>query len=116
MILDTRITWLPHINNVRKMASQRMGMLGPLLNKNSDPSVRNGVPLYKQLNPVMDYACPAWMFAAYTHVWMIQLLKFECLYLATGAPWYVSNSQIHEDMGVLLFTNYIRALRALIQS
>ena len=35
-------------------------MLGPLLNRKSDFSVRNGVLLYKQvIRPVMDYACLA---------------------------------------------------------
>jgi len=90
-------------------------MLGPLLNKNSDPCIRNGVPLYKQLNPVMDYSCPAWMFPAHIHVWMIQVLQTQCLRLATGAPGHVSNRQIHEDLGVPLFTVF-RPLRALIQS
>jgi len=42
-----------------------MGMLGLLLNRKSDLSVRNGVLLYKQLiHPMMDYACPAWRYAA----------------------------------------------------
>jgi hypothetical protein len=46
-----------------------MGMLGPLLNRRSDFSIRNGVLLYKQLIlRVMDYACPARRFAARTHV------------------------------------------------
>jgi hypothetical protein len=44
-------------------------MLGPLLHRKSDISVRKGVLLYKQLiRPVMDYACPTWRFAARTHV------------------------------------------------
>jgi hypothetical protein len=29
--------------------------------------------------------------------------------LSTGAPWYVSNRQIHEDVGVPLFADHIRA-------
>ena len=40
------------------------------------------------------------------------MLKFKCLLLATGAPWYVSNGQIHEDLGVPLFADHIRALTA----
>jgi len=37
-----------------------MGMLGTLLNRRSDLTIRNGVLLYKQLiRPLMDYACPA---------------------------------------------------------
>jgi hypothetical protein len=108
--LDTRLTWSPHIDQVRRTA-QRMGMLGPLLNRKSDLSVRNGVLLYKQLiRPLMDYVCPAWRSAARSHVRKLQVLQSKCLRLATGAPWYVSNRQIHEDLGVPLFADHIRAL------
>jgi hypothetical protein len=75
-------------------------MLGPFLNMKSDLSVRNGVLLYKQLtHPMMDYAYPAWRSAARTYVRRLQVLQSKCLRLATGAPWYVSNRQIHEDLG-----------------
>jgi hypothetical protein len=47
--LYTRLPWSPHIYKVKKRTAQRMGMLGPLLNRKSDLSVRNGVLLYKQL-------------------------------------------------------------------
>jgi hypothetical protein len=47
--LDTRLTWSPHIDQFRRRAAQRLGMLDPLLNRKSDLSVRNGVLLYKQL-------------------------------------------------------------------
>jgi len=54
---DTRFTWSPHIDQVRKSSTQRMGVLGPLLNRKSDLFVRNGVLLYKQLiRPLMNYA------------------------------------------------------------
>jgi len=63
--LDTRLTWSPHIDQVRKRTARRMGMMGPLLNRKIDLSARNGVLLYKQLiRPLMDYACPAWRSAA----------------------------------------------------
>jgi hypothetical protein len=102
---------------VRKRTVQRMGMLGPLLNRKSDLSVKNGVLLYKQLiRPMMDYACPAWRSAARSHVQGLQVLQSKCLRLATGAPWYVSNRQIHEDMGVPLFADHIRALTVSINS
>ena len=38
------------------------------------------------------------------------MLQSKCLRLATGAPWYVSNRQIHEDLGVPLLADHIRAL------
>ena len=37
------------------------------------------------------------------------MLQSKCL-LATGAPWYVSNRQIHMDLGVPLFADHIRAM------
>jgi hypothetical protein len=90
-----------------------MGILGPLLKRNSDLSVRNGVLLYKQLiRPMMDYACPAWRSPARSHVRRLHVLQSKCLRLPTGAPWYVSNRQIYEDLGVALFADHVRALTA----
>ena len=85
--LDKRLTWSPHIDQVRKETAQRMGMLGPLLNRKSDRSVRNGVLLYKQLiRPMMNYAFPAWRSAARNHVRRLQVLQSKCLRLATVPP------------------------------
>ena len=58
----------------------------------------------------MDYACPALRSAARSHVRRLQVLQSKCLRLATGAPWYVSNRQIHEDLGVPLLADHFRAL------
>jgi len=88
-----------------------MGMLGPLINRRSDLSVRNGVLLHKQIiRPLMDYASPARSSAARSHVRRLQVLISKCLRLATGAPWYVSNRQIHEDLGGTLLADHIRTL------
>ena len=38
------------------------------------------------------------------------MLQSKCLRLVTGAPWDLSNRQIHEDLGVPLFADHIRAL------
>jgi hypothetical protein len=111
--LDKLLTCSPHVDQVRKKTAQRMGMLGPLLNRKSDLSVSNGVLLYKQLIcPMMDYASPAWRSAARTHVRRLQVLQSKCLRLATGAPWYVRNRQIHENLDFPLFADHIRALAA----
>ena len=62
-------------------------MLGPLLNRKRDTSVRNGVLLYKQfICPMMDYACPVCRSAAGSNVRRLQVLQSKCLLLATGAP------------------------------
>jgi len=38
------------------------------------------------------------------------VLQSKCLRLAIGSPWYVSNRQIHEDLGVTLLVDHFRAL------
>jgi len=99
--LDQRLTWSPHIERVSRRATQRMGLLGPLLNRRSDLSIRNGVLLYMQLiRPLMDYACPVWRSASRTQVRRLQVLQSKCIRLVTGAPWYLSKRQIHDDLGV----------------
>jgi hypothetical protein len=71
--LDTQLTWSAHVNQVGKKAVQRLSVLGPLLNRRSGLSVRNGVLLYKHLiSPMMDYACPIWRSAAHSHVRKLQ--------------------------------------------
>ena len=87
------------------------GMLSPLLNRKSGLFVRNGVLLYEQLiRSMMDYVCTFWRSAANTHIRRLQVLQSKCLRLAIGALWYVSNRQIHEDLGVPLFADHIRDL------
>ena len=87
LALDKRLTCSPHIEQVSRRTAQRMGLLGPLLNRRSDLSIMNGVLLYKQLiRPLMDYACPAWKSADRTDVRRLQVLHSKCLRLVTGAP------------------------------
>ena len=38
------------------------------------------------------------------------MLQSKCLSLAAGAPWYVSNRQTHEDLGVPFFADHMRSL------
>jgi len=108
--LDKRLTWSKHTAQVRKKAAQRLGTLGPLLNRRS-LSIRKGVVLYKQLiRPMMDYACPVWRFAARSRITKLQVLQFKCLRIATSAPWYVCSREIHDDLGVPYFSDHTRSL------
>ena len=85
-------------------------MLGPLLNRERDLSIRNGILLYKPIiRPLMDYAYPARWFAARFRVRKLQVLQSKCLRLASGAPWYLRNMQVHEYLGVPLFSDHTRA-------
>ena len=106
VILDTRMTWSPHIVQGKKKAAQRLGLLSSLLDRRSGLSIRNGVLLYKQLiRPIMDYACPIWRSAVFSHLRKLQISQSKCLRIANGAPWYMSNVQIHDDWEFLSLLN-----------
>jgi hypothetical protein len=109
--LDKRLNWSKHIDQVRKKAAQRLGILGPLLNWRSGLSITNSVLLYKQLvRPMMVYACPVWRAATRSHIKKLQVLHSKSLRIATNAPWYIVNKQIHDDLGVPYFSDHIRSL------
>jgi hypothetical protein len=59
VIFEKRLTWSTHIDQVRKKAAQRLGVLGPLLNRRSSLSNRNGVLLYIQLIRPMTTRAPS---------------------------------------------------------
>jgi hypothetical protein len=77
---DRRLTWSKHIDQVKKKTAQRLGTLGPLLNRRSNLSIRNNVLLYKQLIcPMLVYACSVWRSAARSHIKKLQVLQSKYL-------------------------------------
>jgi hypothetical protein len=38
------------------------------------------------------------------------VLQPKCVRIATNAPWYIGNKQIHDDLGVPYFSDHIRHL------
>jgi hypothetical protein len=109
--LDTPLTWSAHVNQVGKNAAERLGVICPLLNRRSGVFIRNGLLLYKQLIcPMMDYRCPIWRSGASSHVRKLHVLQSKCLRIAVNAPWYISNRQIHENLGIPFFADNMRAL------
>jgi hypothetical protein len=86
--LDKRLTWAIHIDQVRKKASQRLGVLGTLFSRRSGLSIRKGVLLYRQLiHPMMDYACPVWRtlrVATSENYWCFNPSVFALLLLPLG--------------------------------
>ena len=48
VILDSRMTWSPHIVQVRKKAAQRLGLFGSLLHSNGQIHENLGVPFFAE--------------------------------------------------------------------
>jgi hypothetical protein len=99
--LDKRLTWSYYIDHVKKKTVRRMDILGPLLQRKCDVFVRNSVLLKKRpYPPVFNFVCPSCNCAARTNVRRLQVTQSKCFRLASGAPWYVSNRQVHESPSV----------------
>ena len=109
--LNRGLTWKPLIDQGRRKASQRLGILSPLLSRRSSLSIGNGVLLYKQLiHPMRDCACPVWRHVAPSHLKSLQVIQSKCLRNATGAPWYVCYLQLHSNLGVPYLAEHIRSI------
>ena len=46
----------------------------------------------------------------HSHIKKLQVLQSKCLLIATNAPWYTGNRQIHDDLAVSYFSDHIRSL------
>ena len=104
--LDKRLTWSPHIDQVRKN-------LVPPLNRKSNLSIWSAVLRYKQvICPMMDYACSAWKSSARSHCPVATVTAIQLISPCYWCPRYVSNRQVHKDLGVLLFADHISDLTA----
>jgi hypothetical protein len=53
---------------------------------------------------------PGWTMRAGGHVRNLRVFQSKCLRIASGAPWYISNRETYEDLGVTFFANHIRAV------
>ena len=109
--LDKWLTWSKYVDQVRRKAAQRLGTLGPILNRRSGISIRNGVLLCKQIiRPMMDYACPVWRYATRSHIKKLQVVQFKCLRIATNARDTLVKDKI-TTIWVPYFSDHIKSLR-----
>uniref|UniRef100_V5GNF3 Putative RNA-directed DNA polymerase from transposon X-element n=1 Tax=Anoplophora glabripennis TaxID=217634 RepID=V5GNF3_ANOGL len=107
--LDRTLTWKPHVEAVTRKAKMVRAKLYPLLCRDSRLCLRNKLTLIRAvLQPQLTYAGTAWGHAAKTHLARVQAVENIALRCATGAPWFVRNSDIRRDLG---FTSALEAIR-----
>ena len=96
--LDRRLTWAEHTTHIQQTAIQRLGQLGPLINKKSKLKKQIQLTLYKGVVlPTLLYACEVWGYAAHTHIHKLQVVQNKALRIISGAPWYVRGARLHTD-------------------
>ena len=111
VILDSKLTWNPHITSKLQQGYQRLKVLYPLINRQTALSWRCSLMLYKQiLRPLLLYAVPVWGNCAKTHIHKIQVFQSKVLRTISNAPWFVRNDALHKDFQLPTINEYIKKL------
>lgn len=108
VILDSRLTFKPHIKTVTNRAKFILSRLNDLLRVKSKMSFRNKVTLYKSVvRPVMTYSSVVFGHSPNTR--SLQVVQNRFLRKATGCPWYMRNKDLHRDLNLESVAYFIKA-------
>lgn len=107
--LDRRLTWNKHIKTKRKALDIQLSKLNYLLNSRSRLSLSNKLLVYKCiLKPIWTYGIQLWGTASSSNLEILQRFQSKILRKITGAPWFVTNAQIHKDLQIHTIQQEIR--------
>lgn len=99
--IDKKLTWKTHIWNKRLQLNFKTSKLNWLLKKDSKLSLENKILLYKViLKPIWTYGIQLWGSASVSNIEIIQRYQSKLLRKIAGAPWYVSNQVLHQDLNI----------------
>jgi hypothetical protein len=107
--LDCKLTWRKHIQTKRQHLNLKLRAMSWLLGRRCQLSLSNKHLLYKCiLQPVWTYGIQLWGCAKPSHTQVLQRLQSKILRCLASAPWYVSNLQLHTDLGIPFVAAEIR--------
>lgn len=111
LTFDPKLNWKAHINETISRSTKRRGMLHNLLYPHSPTSLRTKLVIYLTLiRPIIMYAVPTWTTTASTTLNKLQTFQNKFLRLITGAPWFVRNSIISNDLKIEPILEHARKL------
>lgn len=99
--LDRRLTWNKHIKTKRDEVNIRFRRMYWLMARNSKLSVDNKLLIYKAiLKPVWMYGIQLWGSACNSSISIMQRLQNGILRTLSDAPWFITNTEIHEALAM----------------
>ena len=108
--MEKRLTWHSHIWTKRKQLGLKLRSMYWLLCNTSKLSLENKLLIYKvMLKPVWTYGIQLWGTAAISNIIILQRFQSKILRIITNAPYYISNSRIHQDLGIPTVLDEIKA-------
>jgi hypothetical protein len=112
VIFDKKITWRLHIETVATKAYRTFMRLYSLF-KSERSCTNSKLTLHKALiRSNMTYACPAWEFAADTHLMKLQRLQNKVLHTTGNFPRYTLIPDMHISFQILHIRFYNQIMQA----
>jgi len=98
-----------HINKKLSQAYARLKILYPLIKYSATLQIQCSLLIYTLIiRPLITYACPLWAAASQTKITKLQKMQNKFLRIALKAPWYMRNTQLHNDCtGIPYLTTWI---------
>ena len=106
---DRRLTWKIHIDAKLTQIKLKTVQLTWLIGRNSKLSLDCKLLLYKSIiKPIWCYGIQIWGTASVSNVEKLQRRQNRLLRMITSAPWYVRNSNIHNDLNVPMIKDEVK--------
>ena len=101
MHLDRRLTWQRHLEAKQTQAKLQFSKLYWMLGKNSKLSIDHKILIFNMIiKPIWCYGIQLWGTASKSSIEKIQKVQSKILRTICGAPWYVKNKNIHNDLKI----------------
>ena len=99
--LDKKLNWKKHVMAKKEELKLKLQSMYWMMRPKSKISLDNKRLLYTTiLRPIWAYAAQIWAYTADTNILMIQRVQNKILRTISGAPWYMTNHQIHNDLQI----------------
>lgn len=109
ILIDSKLLWKDHINQKRVQMRNKFRQLFWLLSKESKVSTHNKLLIYNSIiAPIWKYGIELWGTASRSNIQIIQRVQSKILRTIINAEWYISNEDIHRDLGVKTVEEVIR--------
>jgi hypothetical protein len=109
--LDQKLLFKGHIQYATERVNKAIGMLYPLISRNSALSVDNKLLLYKAvIRPSWSYGCPIYGSAAATNLKRLQIAQNKVLKMCQNLHWRTNTDNVHKLAGVEKVNEHILKL------
>lgn len=112
LVIDKKLTFTTHWQETHSKAKKALGMLFPLLNRNSKLSRTNKLAIYLQvIRPIMTYAAPIWRDISLYKMKALQVVQNKALKMAYKLHHWTRTPLVHQLTKVPMVNEYFSKLQ-----